>query len=145
MVVSAHDLTKTHFCAARDCEEEVRVAGGLCARHVGTEVMRCKDPDCAEVVTSNVGPYSYCKTHRDERGIPTGAGGTKQGSYKKLAADGETHESRLRNVLAAARALDRAEAKAKKVSADLSKARKAHRDALIAATSPHGVTHEADA
>jgi hypothetical protein len=110
---SAHALTKTHFCHAPGCEEEVR---------------------------SPVGPYSYCQRHRDERGIPTGAGGTKNGSFKKLMPDGETHEARLRVVLAAAPALDRAEAKAKAASAELSKARKAHRDALIAATAPHGVT-----
>jgi hypothetical protein len=112
---SAHALTKTHFCHAPDCEEEVR---------------------------SPVGPYSYCQRHRDERGIPTGAGGTKPGSFKKMLSNGETHEGRLRVVLAAARALDRAEEKERRASAELSKARKAHRDALIAATAPHGVTHE---
>lgn len=138
MVVSAHDLTKTHFCAARDCEEEVRVAGGLCARHVGTEVMRCKDPDCAEVVNAAKGPASYCKRHRDARGMSAGG-------RPRALPDGETHEGRLRVVLAAARALDRAEVRAKQAAADLAKARKAHRDALIAATSPHGVTHEGDA
>lgn len=106
----------------------------------------CKQPGCEEEVKSPVGPYSYCKRHQEERGVTVGAGGGVRGPHvpRKALPNGETHVERLRVVLAAARALDRAEEKARAASAHLSKARKAHRDALIAATEPHGVRREAD-
>lgn len=158
----------------RPLREVVEEAEGILD---SVKTMRCKDPDCAEFVRSRFGPYSYCQKHRDERGIPTGAGGTRkaqrpspmpppgppkgEGELKDPAAVvaaelirgvertarpavGGTHVERLHRLMAAAKALDRAEAKVKAARADVAAARKAHREALAEAAAPHGVTHEAD-
>lgn len=149
---------RTRYCAFANCSDAVRVQGEYCQRHrtpaqrhelpapgeastaPDPELLRCKDPDCAEVVQARFGPYCYCRKHRDQRGIPTGAGGHKAGTVGGVAGD-DTHEGRLRDVLKAARALDRAERRAKVAGEELRRARKLHRDALIAATAPPGVQH----
>lgn len=128
----------------------------------GNGILRCKDPDCAEVVTSKVGPYCYCKKHRDERGIPTGAGGGQKAGApvatiqavptapapapapvpRPVAAAAPvpmTHEGRIRMVLATARRLDAAERKQKLAAAELARAKKAYRAAIAAEAGTSGV------
>lgn len=117
---------------------------------------KCQFVTCKNRVASRVGRYSYCAVHRSRAvrealvshngpvggtvaAMPVEAKQQTRGSG--VALDVDTHEGRLRKVLAAARALDKAEAKMKAASEQLRRAKKAHRDALIEASAPHGVTH----
>lgn len=117
----------------------------------------CKFASCERRVAGRVGRYSYCPIHRSRsvrEGLIAIEASRAAGSPGTVApvdatttrprvesAPDDTHEGRLRDVLKTARALDRAEAKSRAAAEDLRRARKSHKDALIAATAPSGVTH----
>lgn len=183
---SVQTAMRTRYCEYPACRDEAEGKGQWCAKHrqalggapassapapivkrdTGQPqqvIYRCKDPDCAEVVRSSVGPYCYCQKHRDERGIPTGAGRHTPGRIGEPEApvaaparpateavptlptsEPETHEARMRAVVLTARALDRAEARSKTAAAELRAAKKAHRDALAIVAGGSGVSLTGD-
>lgn len=139
-------------------EDAMRHETDLDLREPDPVDFKCQFASCERRVRSRVGRYSYCQVHRS-RQVREGLAeiesrnGARDGTVEPVtetrtriiagaAVDNtETHEGRLRKVLAAARALDKAELKMKAASEHLRRAKKAHRDALIEASAPHGVSH----
>lgn len=99
----------------------------------------CKTPNCENEAPSSRGIMAYCKTCRAKR----------LADPELREAQGRvvlsTNEQKVRDLLNAARRLDRAESRARAALDEVKQARVQHRAALTLIASELGVTHEGDA
>lgn len=96
----------------------------------------CKAPGCENEAKSPVGRYAYCAEHQ---GTARPAAASRNGSASSVGST----EQALRDLVALAKSVDRAKAKAEKLRGDANQADKdadalevEYRDALAAATRP---------